>query len=1284
MSSNKKKNELPSYLGGSKNNKSSGSMPSYLNPVLRSDAIGYDGLDVQKGLKETEAKHLNEPNYKDPLSQFRKENNTDPLSKFKTQSNDKWDTEKLKAYNSSRNPTATYNFPLETKKGDLIPSPLTQSKNIFQQNAELKKNILSKPIIQPIVAKNLDLTPKALSNKKKYTLEEWDKMSFIDKVKASIEQKKLGNYDYAPREELYKQEVDQRAKSPVGAFTTGLVNSASLGTLNVGAEKQLETANKLNLNTPNLNIVKEAQKQSPISYKVGELAGYALPAGAGTKLVKPLTSKIVNPLLSRIAEGALVGGGMTAAQETFEGKPIKQIIGDTALNTALGAGIDTAIGLPAYLKGVNKNILDKAFINKFGELPEFKTKPIIEPKPIKEVAIAKPSEIIKGKFTVKNTALDKAQAKYDNAVETIHNHFMTNQLTHEEVARIKPELGIDIEKLINNVETAKTDIRSIGEKQRLAKVAGINELPTNKLQVPNLVKPSIEPKAPNIMNLDIEQGKNPTTNILIPKNIKKPLGAPTIEAPGLKPRSFPQNVAKGEITSPELQRLIEKTDINYKPITNEDTLNFAKKAIDNNYDEALNLVKSKAPATAESNTIAQLLIKKLQDEGNYTEAIEVIENVSEKATKQGRAIQALSMWGRLTPEGMLRFAQKTIDKVNNNLPDHKKIKLTEETAKDITDKMKKIAGMEEGREKTVATAEVLKKVRDQVPPTLLSKISNIQTIAQLLNGKTAIRNILGNAGFNMIENLKDVIATPLDIGLSKLTGQRTTTLPSLITQGKGFIGGLKAGFEDSVKGIDTSGVKTQFDLPQGSMFKSKFGKSIEKLLSVELKAPDRAFYQAAYDDSLRKQVKLAKVLQPTDKMIENAHLDALYKTFQDDNVVSKAFSNTKKALNLGKEFGLGDVVLKYPHVPGSILMRAVEYSPAGYAKTVIQLAKDINNKSFNQKAFVESIGRATTGTASLVGTGYILNQLGIITGQSENDYDTKEVEKTVGLGDYKLNVTALKRYIFSGFDKAEAKTQKGDTVTDYSFMQPMAIGLVIGADISQNKANPSGAVSKLVEAIGTGTDTLVEQPLMQGIRRLGGQGSASKAIMETLKGVPASFVPSILNQVRQLTDNVNRNTYDPSLGKQSINLVKNKIPGLSKSLEPRIDVLGKEKEVFQNKGNNPLNVFLNPSTVTKYQDKPAAQLPLDIFKASGEKIQMPRLVDNKITYKGTTYQLTPKELTQYQKQVGEKTKQQFEQKKSWLNSPNKPEEKAKQLQKILTKINEEARNKILKDRGIIK
>jgi len=85
-------------------------------------------------------------------------------------------------------------------------------------------------------------------------------------------------------------------------------------------------------------------------------------------------------------------------------------------------------------------------------------------------------------YTVKNTAPEQAQQKLQDAMDAIGNHFGTNKLTPEEMARIKPELGIDLEQLVKDAETAKTDIRAIGDRQRLRQVAGVDSTTFNPVK----------------------------------------------------------------------------------------------------------------------------------------------------------------------------------------------------------------------------------------------------------------------------------------------------------------------------------------------------------------------------------------------------------------------------------------------------------------------------------------------------------------------------------------------------------------------------------------------------------------------------------------------------------------------------------------------------------------------------------------------------------------------------------------------------------------------------------
>jgi hypothetical protein len=739
-------------------------------------------------------------------------------------------------------------------------------------------------------------------------------------------------------------------------------------------------------------------------------------------------------------------------------------------------------------------------------------------------------------------------------------------------------------------------------------------------------------------------------------------GAQTLQ----KENKFARTVVESDTILPGVKKPLKKNMPEYTPITNKDTLEKARQIVDTDIDEATRIVKGNSPATAETNAMAQLLMQKAQQEGRFQDAIDIVEITSKKATDAGQAIQALSMWGRLTPEGMLKFAQKSMDG---------KGKLTPDDAKHITDSMNKIKDMADGRAKTVETAKVLDFVASKTPPSVLQKISTLQTMAQLLNPKTAIRNIGGNTAFAGAENVSNVLAAGLDKAIGTFTGKRTTALPSLGTQAKGFGKGFKLGLEDALKGIDTSSMKTQFDLPQRTFRKGPLAWA-EKAMNIELKATDRGFYQAAYDDSLRQQMKAAKVMEPTKEMLDNAHLDGLYRTFQDDNMVSKGFAAIKRGLNTltgSKDWGLGDIVLKYPKTPANLLMRGIDYSPAGVIKALFDLRK-------GQRAFVQSLSRGITGT-SILGAGISLYDLGIITGKRNNDKDVDTLQKTTGGGGYRLNLSALKRYLSSGFDKESAKTQQGDTIINYDWLQPLSISFAAGANVAQNnkEAKIGDILSAVVSSLEGGVSTLAEQPLIQGATKFTQGYDLAQSLIETAAGVPASFVPTALNQVRQLSDNTSRNINNNDFLKKSANMVKNKIPGLSKTLPERVDTLGQTQKVMQD--NSLFNVFLNPAFTSKYDAKPEAQLPLDIFDRTGSKEQFPRTAAKSVTVGGQKISFTPEEQAQFQKYIGEFTSEQFRnlsENESFLNMPD--ESKIAYMKKILDYSTEQAKYKMLQDK----
>lgn len=723
----------------------------------------------------------------------------------------------------------------------------------------------------------------------------------------------------------------------------------------------------------------------------------------------------------------------------------------------------------------------------------------------------------------------------------------------------------------------------------------------------------------------------------------------------------------------------------YEPITNKNTVRSAEALVEKDFDGAVRLVTSPESATAESNATAQVLIRRLTKEKKFEQAVDIAEITAEKATTQGQAIQALSMWAKLSPEGILAFAQRVINKANKQRGTVK-IKLTPEVAEELTQMSEKAATLS-GRDQAVVVAQMMDKIHALIPPTIGERLSSIQTVAQLLNPKTAIRNLGGNIGFQFLENAKDIVATAFDVVTGKVTGVRSKVLPSIKAQAKGMARGFKLGLEDAVLGIDTSKLGTRFDLPKTPAFRGKVGKAINTLLNIELRATDRAFYNAAYRESLLNQLRAARITDRqariTQSMRAVAHLDGVKRTFQDENVISKLFINFKKALNVGKDFGIGDIVIKYPKTPGNLIARGIDYSPFGFVNTVTELARAATGRTFNQRQFVESAARATTGSIGLVGTGAILNELGVLTGQESKDPDIRALKRVVGYNDYTLNVDGIKRLANSGFDAESAKPQEGDLLINYDWFQPASIPLAIGADMNAGRGTNKTLTGTLFDASESGIETLARQPLVQGLSRFFQRTGRTplRGLIQAVADIPASFTPTLLNQIRHVTDNRSINNFDPDDTRFSFQRAQARIPGLSKLLPGKVNIFGEEAEIFQERSNSIFNVFFNPAFIKRYHASPEAQMVLDIFDATGETRQAPRLVQRNVTINGVKRELNAEEINGLQAYTGRLTRFIFNRaatNPSFMQLPE--EEKAKQLATLLSAIGSAGKIVVLKNR----
>jgi hypothetical protein len=914
-------------------------------------------------------------------------------------------------------------------------------------------------------------------------------------------------------------------------------------------------------------------------------------------------------------------------------------------------------------------------------------------------------------------------------------------------------------------------------------------------------------------------------------------------------RGFTETLLKSEKPPEEFK---EKLKSAYKPLSNQKTLDLANKRINKDAEEATSFVLGSSRFSAEKAAVAQRLIDHYNTQGNYQRAVDVAQKVSEDATKAGQSIQALSMFNRLTPEGVLIHAQRLAKKTNEAIPlGAKEVEVTPEMAAEITGLAKsnqKMTGVEDlsnnvidildrakaGEKLSETDAQELKRfvneskqfieetkkpakaprpprvpqqpkdkrIRDNVvsflnaqeqaakerlrakghrvsstpldiwadyaiigatkmgnniikfsdwseamvkdigehirpnlhqlyewsreafeqttkkvtaqtidkaekltekvikskelsateadslrslakkvsglsgeskrvasqdlqiilqtleKPSVLKRVSAVQSIGQLLNPKTQVRNALGNELFYRVERLNKLISTPIDIARSKITGGERTVTFRTNNQGeywKNWMRGLKAGW----KGANVNGLETQYDLSSPA-FKGKYNPLtyLEKSLGAALKSFDTAAYMRAYNNTIgelatlravnegqkgNKELISKYIREASDNMMDIADEYGKYVTFQDNNVVSKGLVALKKGLNLKQDFGIGDLVLKYPKTPGALLMRALEYSPAGFLRSASILARPFFKKEANTAEVTQALSRAIIGSVGLSGLGYFLLDKGVLTGAASKDKDIRDLQKSAGQGQYQINLSALYRLVKSGFDPASAKLKEGDSLYTYDWMQPVSIAISIGANVRKNidegKNKLSGLAGTAYNSLEGGLGTLTEQSVLSGLKRAAegypGQTVTDK-IMDIISDVPASFVPTVFNQVNQLMDNNKRETYSPKKLEQSLNKASAKVPGLAQKLPQQYDTLGEPKQAYQK--NSAFNVLFNPGYSSNYKLSPEAKFIVDLIDESGDQTLAPRAPSKSITVDGKSIKLDGDMYSRYQQLLGEETK----------------------------------------------
>lgn len=553
------------------------------------------------------------------------------------------------------------------------------------------------------------------------------------------------------------------------------------------------------------------------------------------------------------------------------------------------------------------------------------------------------------------------------------------------------------------------------------------------------------------------------------------------------------------------------------------------------------------------------------------------------------------------------------------------------------------------------------------------KFRAMQRIAMLSNPKTlASRNAGGNLLLRTAETIKEVPATLADMATSKiLKTDRTTTL---LSAGKykgqmtGFGQGIKGWGHDLKTGLDTSPTQTHYEYGSVKVFdpakaKTKGMKVLYKSLDFldgtirkGLQLGDRPFYQSAYNGRVAELTTLVNKgkAKLTEKEIEeSARMYALDQVFQGDTAIARRASQLRRSMGV-----FGDILIPFTQTPANILDKLVDYSPVGFARDIYRLGVRRATGKFDQKQFVDTLGRAFTGSGVIM-LGYALAKKGLLTTDIYQQSETAE--------EYKLR-TLLGEQSYSLITNAEFDDKgnlTGGTYHSINWMSPVGSMLLMGADFYNGvEGSEEELLGALYRGFQTAVDGVFAQSFLSGVTDLiasnqynsntKSSGAAQKITDTLISQFTGQLSMNLLASTTRVIDPYKRETYDPNKLKKAFNTWKSKNPLLSRTLPVKIGVDGKPIKQYQGRGklSKMWESFLNPFNKSAHQSDAVNAEVLNVYNQTGsDSVLLNSMSNGKFTYNDTDFTIKNGDwLSRYQKTMGEYATTEIQKlmdKKSW-------------------------------------
>ena len=644
----------------------------------------------------------------------------------------------------------------------------------------------------------------------------------------------------------------------------------------------------------------------------------------------------------------------------------------------------------------------------------------------------------------------------------------------------------------------------------------------------------------------------------------------------------------------------------------------------------------------------QVLYTLAAENGDTETAMKLAGDLARIATEAGQNLQAQRLLKRMTPEGKLYYAQKTLESFKKELVDQYGSQFGNISIPDeLVAAMMKAGSQKEQDEALLA---IYRNIADQLPATWADRWNAWRYLAMLANPATHIRNVASNAINIPVRRLKNLIGAALEPTFVP-AGQRTKSvlnpldsadraLKEFARQDLDNVAAILDGsqkyndrkiieqLKDPFKVNGSWGTAASSPLPQRIARKAAdtaagAASRLYKANSWALSAEDTLFKKTAYTDSLAQYLK-ANRIDP--KTAEGAVLDrarayaieeAKRATYTEANSLAQALGRLERT-NLYTKALVGGIV-PFKTTPLNIIKRGLAYSPAGLVKAISVDTALMKAGKMSAAEMIDNLAQGLTGTG-IMALGAFLASQGLVNGVAPDNKKQNAFKSAGGWQDYSINLPG------------------GGTYT-IDWAGPAVMALLAGVELFHESEQDGINFDQFMTALSHITEPIFDTTMLSGINSAiqsatYAQANPVTAIFgQAARNFVTQSVPTISGQIARALDPVRRTTYSDVGGftgglVEDTQRITNRIPGLSEQNPEYVDVWGRTQE---NPGGSALGRLaygmLSPGYYSPDRTTDADRLVEQVYEATGNADVLPSSMSNSLTVNGEKVVLDAQQFT---------------------------------------------------------